>query len=68
MKKKPAKLLSSFLALLFVFSSLSVASFAATEKSCSGKYGKLITVKSDYKTRCTKYNANGDSAKLYLFF
>ncbi|MGN1315774.1 MAG: hypothetical protein ACI4VW_01800 [Acutalibacteraceae bacterium] len=63
------KSIAIFLAVLCMFSALSVTSFAATKyKSYDGKYGLMIPVKSDYKTECKTYTINSDTGKLTFSF
>ena len=63
------KSLAVFLAVLCLFSSLSVTSFAATKyKSYDGKYGLMVPVKSNYKTQCQEYNITSDKGTLYFSF
>lgn len=57
------------LAVLCLLSSLSVTSFAATKyKSYDGKYGLMVPVKSDFKTKCTSYKINSDKGTLTFSF
>ena len=63
------KSLSIFLAVLCLFSALSVTTFAATKyKSYNGKYGLMVPVKSNYKTQCETYKINSDKGALYFSF
>ncbi len=58
-----------FLAVLCMFSALSVTSFAATKyKSYDGKYGLMVPVKSDYKTKCKTYSIDSDKGTLTFSF
>lgn len=63
------KSLAVFLAILCLISSVSVTSFAATKyKSYDGKYGLMVPVKSDFKTKCTSYKINSDKGTLTFSF
>ncbi len=63
------KSLSVFLAVLCLLSALSVTTLAATKyKSYDGKYGLMIPVKSNYKTKCNSYSVNGDKGSLTFKF
>ncbi len=63
------KSLAVFLAVLCLFSALSVTSFAATKyKSYDGKYGLMIPVKSNYKTQCKSYSVKEDKGSLTFKF
>lgn len=63
------KSLAVFLAVLCLFSALSVTSFAATKyKSYDGKYGLMIPVKSNYKTQCKSYDIKEDKGLLNFKF
>lgn len=63
------KLLAVFLAVLCLFSALSVTSFAATKyKSYDGKYGLMVPVESDNKTQCESYSVKGDKGSLTFSF
>lgn len=63
------KSLAVFLAVLCLFSSLSVTSLAATKyKAYDGKYGLMVPVKSNYKTQCESYEITSDKGTLYFSF
>jgi len=63
------KSLSVILAVLCLISVFSVTSFAATKyDSYKGKYGTMVPVKSDYKTKCTSYKINSDKGTLTFSF
>ena len=63
------KSLAVFLAVLCLFSSLSVTSLAATKyKAYDGKYGLMVPVKSNYKTQCKVYEIDSDKGTLYFSF
>ena len=67
--KTMKKSLAVFLAVLCLFSALSVTSFAATKyKSYKGKYGLMVPVDSDYKKECEAYEINSDKGSLYFSF
>ena len=67
--KTMKKSLAVFLAVLCLFSSLSVTTLAATKyKSYDGKYGLMVPVKSNYKTQCETYKINSDKGALYFSF
>ncbi len=63
------KSLAVFLAILCLFSVFSVTAFAATKyKSYDGKYGLMVPVKSDFKTKCISYSINSDKGTLTFSF
>ncbi len=63
------KSLALFLAVLCLTSVFSVTGFAATKyKSYDGKYGLMMPVKSDYKTRCKTYSIKEDKGSLTFKF
>lgn len=63
------KSLSVILAVLCLISFFSITSFAATKyDSYNGKYGTMVPVKSDYKTKCKSYSVNGDKGSLTFSF
>lgn len=63
------KSLAVFLAAVCLLSAFSVTGFAATKyKSCNGKYGLMIPVKSDYETQCEVYSVKADKGKLTFKF
>ncbi len=67
--KTMKKSIAVFLAVLCLFSALSVTSFAATKyKSYDGKYGLMIPVKSNYKTQCKSYSIKEDKGSLTFKF
>lgn len=63
------KSIAIFLAVLCLFSTLSITSFAATKyKNYNGKYGLMIPVESDYKTQCESYSIKEDKGSLTFKF
>jgi len=67
--KSMKKSVAIFLAVLCLFSALSVTAFAATKyKSYKGKYGLMVPVEADYKTQCESYSVKGDKGSLTFKF
>ena len=67
--KTMKKALSVFLAVLCLVSAFSVTTSAATKyKSYEGKYGLMIPVKSNFKTRCESYSVKEDKGLLTFKF
>ncbi len=63
------KTLAVFLAVISLFSAFSVTSLAATKyQSYNGKYGLVVPVKADYKTKCLSYKINSDKGTLTFSF
>ena len=63
------KSLAIFLAAVCLLSAFSVTGFAATKyKSYNGKYGLMIPVKANYKTRCETYKIEEDKGSLTFKF
>ncbi len=67
--KTMKKSISVILAVLSLFSALTITSFAATKyKSYDGKYGLMIPVEDDFKTQCDYYYVKGAQAVLTFKF
>lgn len=63
------KTVAVLLAVLCVLSAFSVNVFAATKyASYGGKYGEMIPVKSDGKTKCEAYSVNGTKGEFKFLF
>ena len=63
------RILSVFLAVLCAVSVFFVSASAATKyKDYGGKYGKIIPVKSDYKTVCENYTVKGEKGGISFSF